>query len=247
MQKSKLFIGIAIILTCVFLGLELFEQIYVAELVRALILPFLTLGYFFRYKNKHPHFLYFLVCYSASELFGGFGYLAYENETIDNIQYYLGNILYIIAYAFLIAYVFQFLEIKNIIKKFPIHVLIMLALDIYCVVLVSKISIYSGYMEFRIEYLIEIIYNSTVMLLLSVALLNFLLNDSNKAMLMLIGAVCILFSEVIQVADFYVKEMLVFKVIYNVLLIAAFVFFYIQLGFKQSVESKFKTLDKLEA
>jgi hypothetical protein len=85
-----------------------------------------------------------------------------------------------------------------------------------------------------LDYSIEVFYNIVVMLLLTVTLVNYISRDSKKAMNLLIGSLCIVFSEVMQVAYFYVSEKNVLNVTYSVLLIFAFCFFYIQAGMNYS-------------
>ena len=247
MQKSKLILGIVIMLTVTYLGLQIFEQETVASFVRPAIIPLLTLAYVLKFKEYSSFFFLFLFSFSLSEIIGTLGYFAYENELIDNFQYYTGNILYLLAYIFLIFEVNKHLNIRKLIKQFPIHILILLILDVYCVVLVSKISITGGYMENIIEFIIEILYNCSIMLLLTITLVNYLSNDSNKAMSLLIGALCILFSEVLQVAFYYVKYIHILEVAANIMLIVAFILFYTQSSMSYIKENGFKTFDKLEA
>jgi len=247
MQKSKLILGIVIMLTVTYLGLQIFEQETAASFVRPAIIPLLTLAYIFKFKDISSYFFLFLFSYSLSEILGTLGYFAYENELIDNFQYYTGNLLYLFAYICLILEVYKHLNIRKLIKQFPLHILILLVLDIYCVVLVSKISITSGYMVENIEFIIEILYNSSIMLLLTITLVNYLSNDSNKSMSLLIGSLCILFSEVLQVAFYYVKYIHIIEVVSNIMLIIAFVLFYTQSSMSYSAANKFKTIDKLEA
>jgi hypothetical protein len=66
------------------------------------------------------------------------------------------------------------------------------------------------------------------MILLSAALLNYLSRDSKKAMNLLLGSLFIVFSEVIQVAYFYVSAISILGIMYIFLLILAFFFLIIQ-------------------
>ena len=66
------------------------------------------------------------------------------------------------------------------------------------------------------------------MVLLSVALLNYLDKDTNKAMLFLIGAIFIVFSEIIQMAYFYIVDSNDLSATYATFLVMAFLFLYLQ-------------------
>ncbi|MBT8260366.1 MAG: hypothetical protein HKO92_01355 [Flavobacteriaceae bacterium] len=247
MRKSTILIGIVVILAVIFLGLQVFEQLSISYKVRPFILPLLTLAYVFKYKDSQSFFFLFLLFFSIAELLSGIIYFDAENITLDNFQYYTGNICLILAYIFLILEIYKTLKFKEVLKLYPIHILILLALDVYCIVLVSKISINSGFMEYNIEYIIEVVYNCCIMLLLTIALINYLHNDSNKSMSLLIASICLLFSEVIQVAFYYVKYMFFLEIISSILLVTAFSILFVQAKLNYADAKKFKTLDKLEA
>ena len=148
--------------------------------------------------------------------------------------YYGGNLCYITAYIFLIIEVLKSISLKSVISKFPVHVIILLVLDIYSVYLVSEIAVKSAFLSGILDYIVEIVYNIVVMLLLTVTLINYISRDSKKAMNLLLGALCIVFSEIMQVAYFYVSDKNILNITYSVLLIFAFCFFYIQAGMTYS-------------
>lgn len=234
MQKSKILSGIIIVLTISFIGFQIFQQELMADFVRGLILPLLTVLYCTSGKSKSSYFFYFLLCYSISDFSRIFSYFAYYSTAVDNILYYGGNLLYIAAYIFLILEIFKSFSLKSVIKRFPVHIIILLVLDIYSVYLVSEIALKSDFLYTWLDYTIEILYNIVIMLLLTVALINYISRDSKKAMNLLLGSLCIVFSEVMQVAYFYVSDKNILNVTYSVLLIFAFCFFYIQAGMSYS-------------
>lgn len=239
MENNKLLSGIIIALTISFIGLQIFQQELFADFVRGLILPILTVLYCLSGKSKTNYFFYFLLCYSLSDFSRVFSYFAYYSSVVDNALYYGGNLLYITAYIFLILEVFKSFNFKSVINRFPVHIIILLVLDIYSVYLVSEIAVKSEYLYGLLDYSIEIFYNIVVMLLLTVTLVNYISRDSKKAMNLLLGALCIVFSEVMQVAYFYVSDKNILNVTYSVLLIFAFCFFYIQAGMTYSRNSAY--------
>jgi hypothetical protein len=234
MQKSKLLSGIIIALTISFVGFQIFQVDFIGGIVRGLILPLLTILYCVTGKSKSNYFFYFLLFYSLAEFTSVFSYFAYYSVVVDNFLYYGGNLCYITAYVFLILEVLKSIKLKSVISKFPAHIIILLVLDIYSVYLVSEIAVKSDYLSNMTEYIIEIVYNIVVMLLLTVTLINYISRDSKKAMNLLLGALCIVFSEIMQVAYFYVSDKNILNVTYSVLLIFAFCFFYIQAGMTYS-------------
>ena len=99
------------------------------------------------------------------------------------------------------------------------------------------------------DYLVEIVYNTVIMLLLTITLINYISRYTKKAMNLLLGALCIVFSEVIQVAYYYVSDQNILNVVYSILLVVAFAFFYIQssLNYANSNSENYKAIEKLEA
>lgn len=227
-MRSKIILGIIITLAIAFISLIVFKQEDAADYLRIAILPLVTTYYCLSGNNRASFFFYFLLFYSFGEIITVLYYFIPLTLFIDNILYFLGNSLYIIAYVFLIFEILRSMNFSVIINRFTIHLIILFALDVYCIVLVSDVTIKSGVLENIYENILEVVYNMTVMILLTTALINYLYRDSKKAMNLLIGALCIVFSEVIQVAYFYVSEIPMLSIVYSMLLVMAFLFFYIQ-------------------
>ena len=111
------------------------------------------------------------------------------------------------------------MNIKNVFNRFTTYILILAALDIYSIILVTDIAIKSDYLQGFFDYLTEIAYNTVIMLLLSITLINYISRHTKKAMNLLLGALSIVFSEVIQVAYYYVSDQNILSVSYSVLLV----------------------------
>lgn len=247
MQKEKIILGILIVMTAGFLGLQIFNFDDQANIVRSFLLPILTVYYCINGKNKNGYFFAFLVLYSITELMGLFSKQAEEHVFVDNIIFYLGNLMCVLAYTFLFIEVYKSMDVKKIFNRFALHVFVLIALDIYSVVLVTDIAIKSDYLHGPLDYFVEITYNTIIMLLLTITLINYISRDSKKAMNLLLGSLCIVFSEVIQVAYYYVTEKNILIVVYSALLVVAFYFFYLQSGLTYSSGSLYRdSLEKSE-
>ena len=251
MQNKKLLLGIVTVFTVTFFSLQIFNQEILAGIVRGLILPVLIYLYCSVSKERSSFFFWFLVCYAVSEFLGMFEYYAADYLWVDNARYYGGNIMYISAYMFLILEIIRSMNLKTVFGRYAIHFIILLALDIYCVVLVSQISYSSeNFLQELPDIIIEVIYNIVIMLLLTFALINYISKDSKKAMNLLLGSICFVISEVVQVAYFYVDDdMNILGVVYTFMLIVAFIFLYIQSGMSYETEEleKFKHLEQINA
>tara|TARA_R110002073_G_scaffold335320_1_gene526988 strand:+ start:2861 stop:3604 length:744 start_codon:yes stop_codon:yes gene_type:complete len=246
MQNTKLLLGVIIVLTIMFLGFQIFGLQDIGNLIRPFLLPLLTVLYCMTNKCKKSYFFYFLLLYAISEFLGIFSPLAENSFLIDNILFYGGNLLYITAYCCLSIGILKAMNLRKIFNRFPFHIVILLALDIYSIVLVTDTAYQSDFLYGIIDYLLELLYNTSVMLLLTVTLINYISRDSKKAMNLLLGAICIVFSEVIQVAYFYVSDINILSIVYSILLVFAFCFFYIQSSMSYMKAKKYEVLEKLK-
>ena len=246
MLTRKILLIFIIVLTIVFISLQVLELQVVADHVRLILLPLLLLLYCLAKKDRSSYFFYFLLFYSITELSGFLIYFAQESYFVDSLMYYGGNTLYIIAYAFLVLEIFKSMNVKRIFKRFTTYILILVALDVYSIILVTDIAIKSELLYGVYAYLIEIAYNIVIMLLLTISLINYISTHTKKAMNLLLGALCIVFSEVIQVAYYYVSEQNVLSVVYSVLLVLAFTFFYIQTNLSYADSEIYEAIEELE-
>jgi len=161
-----------------------------------------------------------------------------DNPTLvnifNNVVYYIVNGLYMLSYIFLIIKVLKSMNIRDVITKLPAHFVILVVLDIFCVTIVTDtareelVSIYSYFLEF--------LYNTIIMSLLTLAVINYIHNVNNKAMNLLIGSIFIVFSEMLQLAYYYVIDVNVLNVFCSIFLVIAFFFLYLQACMTESEE-----------
>jgi len=246
MLTRKLLLIFIILLAIVFIGLQVFELQAVVDYVRPIILPLLALLYYLAKKEKSSNFFYFLLFYSIGEISSLFSYYAQYSNFMNDLLYYGGNILFITAYVFLILEILKPMNIKKIFNRFTTYILILAALDIYSIILVTDIAIKSELLSGFFDYLTEIVYNTVIMLLLTITLINYISSHTKKAMNLLLGALCIVFSEVIQVAYYYVSVQNILSISYSVLLVLAFTFFYIQTNLSYAESEVYEAMEELE-
>ena len=248
MRINKILLALLLILVAVYFGFIVFRQDVLADYVRPFVLPLLVAVYCSSNCNKRSPFFWFLLFYAIGEFISLIYYYYPSSELVDNVLYYTCNGLYIMAYIFLTIEVLKLIDLTNIIRRFAVHILILVALDIYCVILVTEVAIASGQLVSVYDYILEFTYNIVIMALLTITLINYLHRDTKKAMNLLLGSLCIVFSEVMQVAYYYVSEIEALLIGYNVLLILAFYFFYIQIGMSPEQKVLFpKAVEKAEA
>ncbi|MBJ7881701.1 hypothetical protein [Gelidibacter salicanalis] len=226
MVIKRVLSGILITLSVLLLVLQIYQYEVEAAGIKVLLLILFTVLYCYKIDNKRVFFLAFLLTFSIAEIIN-FSRYVLPTSSINAIYYYYygANALYILAYLFLIVQMLQFMNVMETIKKFPIHLVVMIALDIFVVFIVTNTTL--ARLTYA-EYFLEFVYNAVVMVLLTVALINYFDKDDQKAINLLIACIFIMFSEVIQLTYFYVMEITVLNVFGSLFLVIAFLFFYLQ-------------------
>jgi hypothetical protein len=109
--------------------------------------------------------------------------------------------------------------------QLPVPIIILIVLDVFCVTLVTDTAEHQ--LTFY-EYALEFVYNTIIMILLSVALINYMYRNDTKSMLFLVASIFIVFSEIIQLAYYYILDDNNLGFVYSLFFVVAFVFFYLQ-------------------
>lgn len=221
MSKSKILVGLVLLIYTLFVVFQFSGYELIAYNLRSLIFPMIALTYFICVKEKSLFFMFFLIFYSVSEL------LTIVSDKLSySVDYFLGNTLYILAYLMLFIKVCKSISISHVFKNFKIHIIVLTALNIYIIYVLQVII--NPHVELNYEYFIELIYNIVMLLLLSSSLLNYFYRDNKKSLYLFIGSLCIVFSEVIGVAYLYVMKQSLLNFIAVSLALIAFYFFYQQ-------------------
>lgn len=191
----------------------------------AVLLILLTWLYVGWTKHKSKLFLLFLLLFTLAQLINFVGWLAPELEEgkIDYF-YYATNTFYILSYAVLIVKMLRQLNFKKVFKELTIPIVILVVLDIFCVTLISDTVNSLSYYEYILEYT----YNAVIMILLSFALINYMYRNNKKSMLFFLGSIFIVFSEIIQLAYYYILSDDNLAYVYSSFLVVAFIFYYMQ-------------------
>lgn len=241
MLFRKVLISVLITLSVLFLSFQIFTMEVEAAGIRALLIVLLTILYYTSVQKKQFFFLTFLITFSIAEVLNFIGWLVpiIPNNNVD-IMYYVANSLYIISYTLLVAQILSAMHFKEIIKKFPLHILVLIILDVFCVMVVTNTAI--SRLNYH-EYYMEMVYNAVIMILLTVAVINYINKDDKKAINLLIGSIFIFFSEVIQLAYFYISDINLLNVMCSFFLVLAFVFFYLQSKLKYEPQESFSNSD----
>ncbi len=229
MFKSKVLVSFIIILYVLFAIFEFNGSNGIACRLDCFIIPVITLLYVLTIKNRNKYFTLFLLFYSFSDLVVlFFDFIANWAETpwFSN-EYFIGNSLCVLAYIFLLVKIYNSLCISHVWKNFKIHIVVLFILNIY-IIYVLQIIVKSNEIMGVDNYYLELVYNIVTFFLLSIALLNYFYKDNKKSLYLFIGVLCIVFSEVIDIAYIYIAQRSLLSVVAGTLSLTAFYFFYQQ-------------------
>lgn len=192
-----------------------------AHISSALVVPFIAMLYIVTTKEKSRYLLASLVAFSVSELF-----TFLKIGVSDSLNYYVGNILYIIAYLALIIEIVRSMDFKALVKYFRMYLVVFLILNIYANYYL--INIVKDYVPTR-DFSVELVYNIFTILLLTVSVVNYFFRFDKKSLLLFLGALLITLSEAFQIAYYYLVENgKTIKVVFYMLIFAAYYLFYFQ-------------------
>ncbi|MCH4553005.1 hypothetical protein [Aestuariibaculum lutulentum] len=222
MLKSKIIEGLVILIYILFVLFQFTGHDDLAYYSSSLILPFITITYFIKVKNRSLFFTLFLVLFSISDLL-----VFFEGITLyKKIDYYLGNALYILAYTCLFFEISKSIKIKSLIKNYFIHLIVLSVLSVYIVYFLQ--GVVKPYVSVTDEYYVELVYNIVLLLLLSTALLAYFYKDNVKSLYMFVGVLSVVFAEVMWVAYNYMGERNLLNLLSTTLYLVGFYFFYRQ-------------------
>lgn len=210
--------------------------------VAFILLTWLYMGWT---KHKSKLFILFLVSFTTAQVLGflaWFRSVPVEGQT--DYLYYIVNILSITSYVLLIIKMFIHLDFKTVFSELTVPIIILVILDVFCVTLISGTT--ENAFNYS-EYALEFTYNAVVMILLSFALINYMYRNNNKSMLFLLGSIFIVFSEIIQLAYYYIlRDDTNLGYMYSFFLVVAFIFYYLQSQYIVSEPTPAYTDDPIE-
>lgn len=224
MNKSKVLVGFVFILYVLFVVFEFNGNYSVSFYVESFIIPIIALIYLLFFKRKNKYFLSFLILYAIADLlFLVIGFLPFkESLALYNLDYYIGNSIYIIAYIFLFIKIVKSVCLFHVLKNYKMHLFVLTALNVYLVYVLQVIV--KPNVVVNMDYYFELVYNVVTLLLLTVALLNYFYRDNQKALFLFLGVLCLVFSEVIDIAFIYISQRSILSIMATTLSLIAFFF-----------------------
>lgn len=228
MNKSKVLVGFVILLYVLFVFFEFSGRYNLSLYFDCLMIPLITLIYILYIKKKNILFLLFLLFFTISDLYVLSTDILVNNQesALYDYNYYIANSLFVLAYVFLFIKISKSICIAHVLKNFKIHIIVLAILNIYLIYVLQVIV--EPNMVMDLDYYFELIYNVVTLLLLSVALLNYFYRDNQKSLYLFLGVLCIVFSEVIDIAFIYLAQRNILNFFSTTLSLGAFYFLYQQ-------------------
>ncbi|MEP1487286.1 MAG: hypothetical protein ABJL44_14195 [Algibacter sp.] len=249
MFKSKVLVGLILLLYVGFAIFELSGNKDVSFILDSLIAPTITLLYILFVNKKNRWFLLFLICYSFSGLMSLTIQVIIGNgsDLLYGFDYYIGNGLFILSYIFLVIKIYNSLSFKYVLKHLKVHLLVLIVLNTYLIYVLQVIV--KPNVALNIDCYLEFLYNLVTFVLLSVALLNYFYRDNQKSLYLFLGTLCLVFSEMMDVAYLYISQISLLSFIATTLSLVAFYFFFKQAKLlnKLREENRFVVLEEQDS
>jgi hypothetical protein len=197
------------------------------------IAPVITVFYLFKIKNKSKFLTLFLITYAISDIINFF-----DQESYNENMYFICNGLYMLSYLFLFLELNKTVNMKKILKKFPIHFAVLTLLNIYIIFVMATII---NPITFETNSLVvvrvfEHLYNIILLGLLSMSFFNYLLNENNKTLLLFSGCLALTFFEFLLIGYYYLsEEMSIIRIVSIILELSAFLMFYFSASIKPTI------------
>ena len=144
------------------------------------------------------------------------------------IGVYGANYLIIATYLSLIIFLVKDLEIKKIFKDFKLPMIVLVVFNVYIIYALNEMILEDPKVETSsLEFVTNVIYNVFIQLVLSLALIHYLYHQTKQSLLLFLASVCIVFSEMVQVAYLFISSEQILEIIYSMLMGLGFYFLYV--------------------
>lgn len=220
LTKSQILSLSIVVLAMGYILSVLFKLNGLQTISRGMIFPLFVLLYFLQSKTKNIFFAGFLILFSISESI-------YAFCPGNNYIYYFCNTMSVLAYLSLAIYFIRRMNVFILFNRFKVFLLVLVICNSYIVYMLNDIILSDPNVNFlTVAFFLECFYNLSILIALSFSLLSYLYHDSKEDLLLFLATACIVFSEVVQVANMYASENNLLAVIYAVLFTAGLALVY---------------------
>ncbi len=155
------------------------------------------------------------------------------------MAYYLANYLVIATYTSLIIFLVKDFNIKLLLKEFKLHIIVLLIFNAYIIYVLNQMIMQDAKLAvYSLDFIIEVTYNVLILLVLSLSLIHYLYHETKQGLLLFLASVCIVFSEMVQVAYLFISSAYLLQMVYTALIGVGFYFLYVYIKIKYKSTQK---------
>lgn len=199
-----------------------------------LVFPLFAYLYYSQTKQTNHYFGFFLIGFSLVEILK---IVFYGNDTM---AYYVANYLVIATYASLIIFLVKDFNFKLLFKQFKLHLVVLLFFNAYIIYVLNQMIMQDAQLSvYSLDFIIEVAYNVLILLVLSLSLIHYLYHETKQGLLLFLASVCIVFSEMVQVAYLFISSEYLLQIVYFALIGVGFYFLYeyIKIKYKATLKT----------
>ncbi len=243
--KEGLLLGIIALLCVIFLISATIDIGIFGDYARVLIFPLSLTYYIIKIKDKNLFFIVFLLFFLVAEvlLFLAINYGLLKKFGMTII--YLGTLSYIISYFGLLYFIVSKINLKLLFKRFSLHSIVLIFFGFYLIYALDNMLKHHGLASMpMMEYVLATVYNLAIILVLIFSLLSYLYHDTRKSLLLFIACLCIVFSELVQTAYYFMAREGLLDLVYTVLLSVGFLMLVVYVAYGNKSKSMSKSINK---
>jgi len=235
----RILVVILLVIYCFFVVFVFAGSKQISHNLGFLIVFLIISSYFVLVKKRKVLFSAFFITYGFSEFLG-----LVANNTFANIENhflqvwfsYTANSFYVLAYIILLIEIVKKLDTVKVFKMFKIHLSVLIILNIWLIYVLQIIVLDESVIS--PEYFFELFYNSVMLVLLTASLLVYFCRDNKKYLLLFIGVLCVVFSEMFDIAYIYIVKRNLLHFMSTTLTLGAFYLFFIQSQLEDTKEEE---------
>jgi len=246
-DRFKLYEGAVILLSSLFVLGVFFDVFLMFDISLGLIFFVFLYLYLTESERKSKAFMGFLWAFFIGQIYAVVMELIHLIDSYfgnaPSVRHapYVGNMPFVIAYISLIVHMVRDFNFSQLIKRFKYHLLVLVVFNVYAIITLNRMVLEAEFFNVHtLAFLFESIYNSCILLVLSFSLLNYIYHETKASSLLLLGSMCIVFSEMVQVTYFFIPANIetielpydlitigrILHITYSLLLILGFYFIY---------------------
>ncbi|WP_281846673.1 hypothetical protein [Olleya namhaensis] len=211
-----------VILVLFILTGRIFDMPIMSDYSWIFVFPLFAYLYYGLTKEHNHFFGFFLIGFSIVEMLK----IVFSGNELIGV--YGANYLIIATYLSLIIFLVKDLDIKKIFKDFKLPMIVLVVFNAYIIYALNEMILEDPKVETSsLEFVTNVIYNVFIQLVLSLALIHYLYHQTKQSLLLFLASVCIVFSEMVQVAYLFISSEQILEIIYSMLMGLGFYFLYV--------------------